>query len=102
MPKVTSSPLLSSFPLPPPPSGSLTNVVFLSLVSSLHQYTFLLFAAILLAAAAYVAAYLPETKGRTLQEIQDLMAGGAVGRGGRGGAGGGGAEAQLPLSSRQG
>ena len=49
--------------------------MFLSLTGShLGAYAFLLFAVIALASSAYVATALPETKGRTLLEIQALLA----------------------------
>lgn len=48
----------------------------------LGPWAFLLFSGIALASGAFVAAFVPETKGRTLQEVQALLAG-AGGGGGR-------------------
>ncbi len=58
---------------PDPLSGAITNMVFLSLEEALGRHVFLLFAGISLASGAYVWAYLPETKGRTLLEIQAML-----------------------------
>ncbi|GLC66745.1 hypothetical protein PLESTF_000469900 [Pleodorina starrii] len=71
-------------------TGALTDLVFLSLHDLMGPHTFLLFAALCLAAAAYVAVLLPETKGRTLAEVQALLAA-AGGRGNAGEAAEGGA-----------
>ncbi|PNG62318.1 Solute carrier family 2, facilitated glucose transporter member 7, partial [Tetrabaena socialis] len=55
-------------------TGAVINLVFLSLEDAMGPYVFLLFAALSLAAAAFVALKLPETKGRTLAEVQALLA----------------------------
>ncbi|GLI65920.1 hypothetical protein VaNZ11_009573 [Volvox africanus] len=69
-------------------TGALTDMVFLSLHDVMGSYAFLLFAALCLASAAYVWLLLPETKGRTLAEVQALMVrdtgGGAAVAGGGG------------------
>ncbi|GIL63938.1 hypothetical protein Vafri_17939 [Volvox africanus] len=54
-------------------TGALTDMVFLSLHDVMGSYAFLLFAALCLASAAYVWLLLPETKGRTLAEVQALI-----------------------------
>ncbi|EFJ42942.1 hypothetical protein VOLCADRAFT_119260, partial [Volvox carteri f. nagariensis] len=54
-------------------TGSLTNMVFLSLHDQMGPYAFLLFAGLCLASAGYVWALLPETKGYTLAEVQEMM-----------------------------
>lgn len=77
-------------------TGSVTNLVFLSLVDGLGPYAFLLFSAVTFAGAIYVHRALPETKGRTLVAIQAMMSG----EGAAGGAGAGGS-AGMPGSSMQ-
>lgn len=72
-------------------TGAFTNLVFLSLVEFMGAYAFLVFAALSVAAAGYVWRFLPETKGKTLSEIQSMMvqlaaASGPLGRSGRGAA----------------
>jgi hypothetical protein len=59
-------------------TGSVTNLVFLSLVEGLGPYAFLLFAAVAFSGAVYVHQALPETKGRTLVAIQAMMSGGGA------------------------
>jgi MFS transporter, SP family, galactose:H+ symporter len=44
--------------------------VFLSLIEAMKAYSFLVFSAVSLAGAAYVWRLLPETKGKSLVEIQ--------------------------------
>ncbi|KXZ50704.1 hypothetical protein GPECTOR_15g388 [Gonium pectorale] len=66
-------------------TGAVTNFVFLSLEDAMGAAVFLLFAAICLASAAYVWALLPETKGRTLAEVESMLTqAGACGASGRG------------------
>ncbi len=60
-------------------SGAVTNMVFLVLVDGLGAGTFLVFAGVALASGLYVYTQLPETKGRTLAEVQDLMSRGPTG-----------------------
>lgn len=55
-------------------TGSLADLSFLSLHGLLGPWAFLLFAAIAAAAGLFVAAFVPETKGRTLPEVQALLA----------------------------
>ena len=52
----------------------MADTLFLSLHGWLGPLVFLLFALVAAAAGLYVAAIVPETKGRTLQEIQALLA----------------------------
>lgn len=66
-------------------AGAVADSVFLSLHSWLGPLAFLLFAAVVAAAGIWVYAVVPETAGRTLQEIQALLALRAA-RGSRGGA----------------
>ena len=53
----------------------MANLVFLSLHSWLGYGSFLVFGAIALAGGVYCALVVPETKGRTLAEVQALLAG---------------------------
>ncbi len=81
-------------------TGSVTNLLFLTLVDALGQYCFLLFSAVSFAGAWYVHTALPETKGRTLAAIQALMSGAEQGREpGGGGAAGAGQGTQLAVHS---
>ncbi|GAB4820262.1 hypothetical protein N2152v2_007308 [Parachlorella kessleri] len=57
-------------------TGAVSDLLFLSLHSWLGPFCFAVFSAVALAAGIYVARMLPETKERTLQEVQDLLAGG--------------------------
>ena len=52
----------------------MADTLFLTLHGWLGPLVFLLFALVAAAAGLYVAAVVPETKGRTLQEIQTLLA----------------------------
>lgn len=54
-------------------TGAAADLAFLGVRSALGPWAFLLYSLIALAAAAYVWAYVPETKGRTLREVQDLL-----------------------------
>jgi hypothetical protein len=55
-------------------AGAVADTLFLTLHGWLGPLVFLLFALVAAAAGLYVAAVVPETKGRTLQEIQTLLA----------------------------
>lgn len=65
-------------------TGALVDFVFLSMVEGMGQYAYLVFAAVAAGSAVYVWALLPETKERTLAEVQALLA--VPLRGGGGGA----------------
>lgn len=84
----------------PTPAGAVTDLVFLSLEDALGPFVFLLFAGVCLAGAVFVAAALPETKGRTLAEVQTLMASSGSGRGGGRGQGGGGGDGRRWVEMR--
>ncbi len=56
-------------------AGAIANLVFLSLHSWLGYGSFLVFAAIAFVGGIYCAVVVPETKGRTLAEVQALLAG---------------------------
>ena len=56
-------------------AGAIANLVFLSLHSWLGYGSFLVFAAIAFAGGIYCAMVVPETKGRTLAEVQALLSG---------------------------
>lgn len=56
-------------------TGAIADMLFLSFHTWMGPLAFLLYACIALAAAVYVAVAVPETKGRTLQEVQDMLAG---------------------------
>ncbi|RLU23999.1 hypothetical protein DMN91_004207 [Ooceraea biroi] len=43
-----------------------------------HQYVFWIYAAIMMISLVYSLIWIPETKGKTLQEIQDMMAAGSA------------------------
>ncbi|KAG2454234.1 hypothetical protein HYH02_001268 [Chlamydomonas schloesseri] len=80
-------------------TGAVTDLVFLSLEDALGAHVFLLFAGVCVGGAAFVAAALPETKGRTLAEVQALMAvkrksGSSSGRNRSSGSGSAGREAE--------
>ena len=84
-------------------TGAAVDAAFLSLVSLLRAGAFGLFAGAAFAGAAYVAAYVPETRGRTLVEVQAMLAGraaaaAAAGGGGGGSTSGGAAAADVPGS----
>lgn len=74
----TSTPSrLPTPPLPPfrpAPAGAVADTLFLSLHRWLGPFAFLLFAGLAAVAGLYVAAVVPETRGKTLQEIQALLA----------------------------
>lgn len=55
-------------------AGAVADTLFLSLHRWLGPFAFLLFACLAAAAGLYVAAVVPETRGKTLQEIQSLLA----------------------------
>lgn len=55
-------------------TGAATNLVFLSLRDALHGTAFLVFAGVAFAGGAYVWQALPETKGKTLADVQKLLA----------------------------
>ncbi|PSC70824.1 inositol transporter 2 isoform B [Micractinium conductrix] len=55
-------------------TGAVADTLFLTLHNLLGPFVFLLFALLAAAAGLYVAAVLPETRGRTLQEVQSLLA----------------------------
>ena len=61
-------------PSPLLPAGAVADTLFLTLHNLLGPFVFLLFALLAAAAGLYVAAVLPETRGRTLQEVQSLLA----------------------------
>lgn len=61
-------------PVPPPFAGAVADTVFLTLHDWLGPAVFLMYAALAAAAGLYVAAVVPETKGRSLQEVQALLA----------------------------
>lgn len=52
----------------------MADTLFLSLHAWLGPFAFLLFACLAGVAGLYVAAVVPETRGKTLQEIQSLLA----------------------------
>eukprot|EP00884_Botryococcus_braunii_P008762 jgi/Botrbrau1/17888/Bobra.0498s0005.2 len=53
--------------------GALTNTVFLSMYHKLQWGAFIIFGLIAACAAVFCFVYLPETKGRTLLEVQALL-----------------------------
>ena len=53
--------------------GTVANITFLTLYNSMGSASFLVYAVISLAGAMYLQVYLPETKGRTLAEVQAVM-----------------------------
>ncbi|GAX75807.1 hypothetical protein CEUSTIGMA_g3250.t1 [Chlamydomonas eustigma] len=55
-------------------SGALTNMVFMSLVDLAGAYAFLVFATVAAVSGWFVWKFVPETKGHTLSEIQDILA----------------------------
>ena len=55
-------------------TGAVADLLFLSYHSWMGAFSFLLYACIAAAAALYVIMVVPETKGRTLQEVQDMLA----------------------------
>ena len=76
-------------------SNFLISLSFPHMSARLHEWTFLPFTAALLACTAFVWAAVPETRGKTLEEIQAELGGAKVrerGEGGRMGGGGGGFE----------
>ncbi|KAI8468592.1 MAG: major facilitator superfamily domain-containing protein [Monoraphidium minutum] len=54
-------------------TGSVVDLVFLSAYEACGAWAFAIFAAVAAAGAAFVAAAIPETKGRTLLEVQELL-----------------------------
>lgn len=56
-------------------AGAIANLVFLTLHTWLGYGSFLVFAAIAFVGGVYCAIVVPETKGRTLAEVQALLAG---------------------------
>jgi MFS family permease len=68
-------------------TGSLVDLVFLSLMGALGRWAFVLFGLVALASAAYVWRAVPETKGKTLAEVQAVLAGTPSGAAGGGGGG---------------
>lgn len=65
-------------------TGAAADLAFLSIHSALGPWAFLLFALLAAAAGLHVAVAVPETKGRTLQEVQQLLAPGGGGGGSSG------------------
>jgi hypothetical protein len=63
------------------PAGAISDLLFLSIHSWLGPVAFLGYAAIAAGSGFYVAAYVPETKGKTLMEVQQLLAGADLFRG---------------------
>lgn len=61
-------------PLDPHPAGAIADTLFLSLHAWLGPFAFLLFAALAATAGLWVYAVVPETAGKTLQEVQALLA----------------------------
>ena len=55
-------------------TGAVADTVFLSLHAVLGAGAFVLFALLATAAGLYVAAVVPETRGKTLQEVRALLA----------------------------
>mmetsp|Transcript_5669 Transcript_5669/g.20623 ORF Transcript_5669/g.20623 Transcript_5669/m.20623 type:complete len:604 (-) Transcript_5669:267-2078(-) len=53
--------------------GAVTNIFFLSMLRSLNEWTFVIFAGIAFGSLIFVYLFLPETKGKTLEEVQDLF-----------------------------
>eukprot|EP00899_Mesostigma_viride_P018029 jgi/Mesvir1/26227/Mv02404-RA.1 len=56
-------------------AGAASDALFLTIHRALHPYGFLVFAAVAAVGGLYVHAAMPETKGRTLEEIQALLLG---------------------------
>lgn len=56
-------------------TGAGADLLFLTIHNAMGAFAFLVYAAIAAAAAVYVLAAVPETKGRTLKEVQDLLRG---------------------------
>ena len=56
-------------------TGAIADMLFLSIHTWMGPWAFLLYSCIALASAVYVAVAVPETKGKTLQEVQDMLAG---------------------------
>jgi hypothetical protein len=67
-------------------TGSLVDLVFLSLMAALGRWAFVLFGLVALASAVYVWKAVPETKGKTLAEVQAVLAGTISGAAGGSGA----------------
>jgi MFS family permease len=61
-------------------TGAAADLLFLTIHKGLGAFSFLLYALIALAAAIYVAMVVPETKGRTLQEVQNILQSSRQGR----------------------
>ena len=57
------------------PAGFLADSLFLTLLNWFGAYSFLLYGGIAAAGGAYSYMKVPETKGRTLAEIQELITG---------------------------
>ena len=55
-------------------TGAGADLLFLTLHDAMGPFVFLLYAGIAASAAVYVAAAVPETKGKTLQEVQEVLA----------------------------
>lgn len=56
-------------------SGSITDTLFLTALDTLGPFALLLFAAIAAGGGVFVFIYVPETRGRTILEVQTLLAG---------------------------
>lgn len=54
-------------------TGGIADSIFLSLNSALGPFSFLIYSSIACISGIYVFLYVPETKGRTLQDIQDIL-----------------------------
>lgn len=54
-------------------TGALVDLVFLSLYEACGPWAFVIFAAVAAAGAGFVWACIPETAGRTLLEVQELL-----------------------------
>ena len=79
--------------------GAAVDFAFLTVASALGAWTFGLVACVCAAGGVYVWMELPETKGRTLAEVQAMLAAGRGGAAGRGWAGGLGAIGRNRASS---
>jgi hypothetical protein len=75
-------------------TGALVDLVFLSIFDACGPWTFVIFAAVAAAGAGFVYIWIPETAGRTLLEVQELLQGPA-----RAGGSGSGAAARPPVAA---
>jgi hypothetical protein len=80
-------------------TGAVADLLFLALHRALGPYVFLVYSGIAAAAGVYVLVAVPETKGRTLLEVQALLEVGPRRQGGSGGERGGEREGLVAAGS---